>query len=317
MGIVASAMKINFKEPEDWHIGFDQNSNFTYKMHSFEIEYGVKFDKDPENGLGGSPTTEESWRLGIIQNVLFQRFLFVYEDQAHKRPRQVFERQFPLPDIDTIPGSTNFPFYGDQKVEPGKPITRPGTEITYSSNGYREATSKGSTFDNSPNRFNMWDQPEGSAPLMKDNEAFTLRTLERLIILQSWLVAIKTGEFHGPSPSLDKVRELVIPKVLRDAGMRAVPIASFPAFGSIFFAEMDLAHFNHNYAGKTPDFRWGLSGFTGFFPATRIDHKLSKKGPLPTSTALLGSGGRVPVTTGVAGAIKPDEAWLNSLGLKL
>ena len=135
MGIVASAMKINFDEPADWRIGFDQNSNFTYKMHSFEIEYGVKFDRDPENGLGGSPTIEANWRLGIIQNVLFQRFLFVYEDQAHKRPRQVFERQFPLTDIDTIPGSTNFPFYGDQKVEPGKPITRPGTEIIYSSSG--------------------------------------------------------------------------------------------------------------------------------------------------------------------------------------
>jgi hypothetical protein len=309
-------MKINFKEPDDWRIGFDQNSNFTYQMHSFEIEYGVKFDRNPENGLGGSPTIEESWRLGIVQNVLFQRFLFVYEDQGHRRPRQVFERQFPLPDIDTIPGSTNFPFYGDRKVQPGKSTSLPGTEITYSSIGYREAASKVSTFDNLPSRFNMWDQPGGSAPLMNE-EAFTLRTLERVIIFQSWLVAIKTGEFHGPSPSLDKVREQVIPKVLREVGTRAVPIASFPAFGSIFFAEMDLPHFNHNYSGKTPNFKWGLSGITGFFPATRIDHRLPKKGPLPKSIAPPGSGGRIPLTTGVPGAAKPDETWLRSLGLKL
>jgi hypothetical protein len=318
MGIVASDMKIKFKEPEDWVIGFDQQSNFQYHMHSFEIEYAVKFDSDPQNGLGGSPNIEQSWRLGIVQNVLFERLLFVYEDQEHKRPRQVFERQFRLPEVDTVPGSTNFPFYGDQKLDPGKTlITRPGTEIKYSSKGYREATSKGSIFDNTPSLFNMWDEPAGAMPLMKDNEAFTLRTLERSIIFQSWLVAIKTGEFHGPSPSLDKVRELVIPKVLRESGTRAVPIASFPPFGTIFFAEMDLAHFNHNYSGKTPNFTWGLSGITGFFPATRIDHKIPKKGPLPTSTALLGAGGRVPVTTGVLRAIQPSEAWINSLGLKL
>jgi hypothetical protein len=46
MGIVASEPKIKFKEPEDRSISFDQNSNFSYQMHSFEIEYAVKFDSD-------------------------------------------------------------------------------------------------------------------------------------------------------------------------------------------------------------------------------------------------------------------------------
>jgi hypothetical protein len=320
MGIVVqlSETKVKFNEPEERNIGFDLSSNFTYQMHSFEIEYGVKFDKDPNNGLGGNPNIEQSWRLGIVQNVLFQKFLLVYEDQKHRRPLQVFEKQFPLPEVDTVPGSTNFPFYGDQRVEPGKAlITRPGTEITYSSNGYRETTSKGSTFDNIPSRFNMWDQPAGATPLMKDDETFTLRRLERIVIFQSWLVAIKTGEFHAQSPSLDKVRELVIPKVVREFGTSVVPIASIPAFATTFFAEMDLAHFPHKHSGDTPNFRWGLSGSAGFFPTKKIDHSISKAGPLPTAIPVLGSGGRVPVTLGSAGASKPDEVWLNSLGLKL
>ena len=163
----------------------------------------------------------------------------------------------------------------------------------------------------------MWDQPTGAVPLMKDNEIFTLRRLERTIIIQSWLVAIKTGSFQTYSPSLDKLREQVIPKVVRESGPTVVPLASVPAFGSTFFADMDLPHFNHNFAGKTPDIKWGLSGFTGFFPATRIDRRISKTGPLPMPTPTLGSGGRFPVTIGVAGAIKPDEAWLSSLGFKL
>lgn len=313
MGLVVSDAKATFKDPEEWRIGFDRNSNFVYPMHSFEIEYFVKFDKDSKEGLGGNPNTRQTWRLGIVQNVLFQWFRFVYQGQNHTP--QVFEREFLLPEVDVVPGSRNFPFYGDQIVRPGKPTTRPGTEITYSSDGYRETGSPGSKFDNSPGRFNMWDEPGGSAPLMKGE--LTLRRLERVIAFQSWLVAIKTGEFQPIAPLLDKARSLVIPEVVREFGTSTVPLASISPFSMTFFADMDLANFKHSFAGDTPTFTWGLYGSPGFSPTRTINNSIKKAGPFPTAKWDVGRGARFPVISGFAGGVSADEAWLVSLGLKL
>ena len=58
----------------------------------------------------------------------------------------------------------------------------------------------------------------------------------------------------------------------------------------------------------------GTFWFHGIFRQQESIVRISKTGPLPMPTPTLGSGGRFPVTMGVAGAIKPDEAWLNSLG---
>ena len=317
MGIVVEIdrCKATFSDPGTLDIGFNLAQVFGYPMHSFEIQYGVRFDPDPDAGIGRDPKTEENWRLGIIQNVLLERLLFVYEDAEKKRPSQNLEKAFMLPEVDIVPKSTAYPFYGDQNVQPGKSlITRPVAEITYSSRGYRETGSKSSAFDNSPSTFNMWDQPGGGAPLTKDG-TFRLRRLEKQLIFQSWLVAIKTGEFPTGNPTLDRLRDLFIPAIIR-SGVSVVALASIPPFATTFWADFDLAGFRPKNSIDTPDFTWGLYGSEGYFPTKKVDRSITSLGPRPDVRAVIGDGQRSPVASG-ASALEGVTLWLKSVGLDL
>ncbi len=313
MGIVVELdrSKVTFKDPIA-DFGFNRASVFVYSMHSFQIEFGIRFDPNPNAGLGRDPQVDEDWQIGIVQNVLFERLSFVYQDSAGVRP-QVLQRDFMIPVVDVLPRSTVYPFYGGQDVRPGVAlVTRPVSNITYTSKGYRETSAK--VLDNKPDTLNMWDQPGGAAPFVKDR-TFRLRSLEHVLIFQDWLVAIKAGEFPTGSPGLDGLRNAFIPKIVRGPVDVAV-LASFPAFSLNFWAEFDLVHFRPRHPEDTPTSRWGLYGAEGYFPTKKVDHMRTGLGPGPSVKSTLGDGGRFPITIGPRSVDGAPE-WLKSVGLHL
>lgn len=282
---------------------------FGYEMLSFRIQFGAKFSSDPAIGVGGSPKADENWRIGIVQNVLYARYRYVY---AHGKQLQVFERQQRLPSVDMVDGSKEFPFYAD-----GSSVnTRPVSHIVYSAAGYREPSSNRA--DNSPSSFSMWDQPSGGAPfdLKYQGNPYMLKTVEKVLIFQTWLVVIKKGYFDisYKFPGLAAAREMIAPDLFRAVTVSCAALACIPPFSLTFWADMDLANFNRKYSHETPAVKWGLYGDDGNFQKKPINRTIVGLGSLPTVKPKAGDGGRQPVILGTTGNDETRK-WLEPLGL--
>jgi hypothetical protein len=313
MGILADLdlAKISFHDPQSLQIGFGlSRSNqqvFSYQMHSFEIQFGIRFDPDPAVGVGGAPVAQEDWQIGTIQNVLYARYKFDYEGASAP-----FFREFMLPTVDITPGSKELPFYSDGISQQGTRINRPVRNIIYTSTGYKAKAPD----DNSPSFYNMWDQPGGGAPfiLSKDGMDLKLRSFEKVLIFQTWLVAMKIGEFATSSPGLTKIRNIFIPDLLRQFGKSIAPLACIPPFTLTFWADVDLANFRPKFSFELPKVKWGLYGNEGYFPKKPINRSITDVGSSPIVKPVQGDGGRSPV---ISGAISADNsrAWLRTLGL--
>jgi hypothetical protein len=317
MGVLAEIgqAKIKFNDPPPGLVGFDTSKVFSYEMQSFEIEFGTKFDSDPAVGIGGSPAAQEDWRIGIVQNVLYSRYRFVYE---HPKGNTTFFREEVHPSVDMVDGSHEYPFYADPKNKPGAMVTRPVSHIVYTSKGYTEQSSKSKTPDNSPSFFNMWDQPGGGAPFTLssgDSTPFKLKTLEKMLIFQTWLVAIKPGEFNT-TPGAAKIREHFIPDLLRKLGTSTAALACIPPFSLNFWADVDLATFRPKSSFDVPNVKWGLYGGEGFFPKKPFNRSVTGLGPFPAVKPQSGDGGRRPVITGPT-SLESSRAFLRPLGLDI
>src|SRR6516164_5616864 len=105
MGIVVEfdRSKATFEGPAPGDIGItDNRRGFGYDMYSFDIQFGIKFDPDSNIGLGGNPPSEQSWRIGIIQNVLQERLFFEYEELTANPSKKTFEKVFQLAETDVV-----------------------------------------------------------------------------------------------------------------------------------------------------------------------------------------------------------------------
>lgn len=311
MGIVADMdlADVTFGTPRSDRAGFATGGVFGYEMLSFRIQFGAAFSTDPARGVGGSPKGDENWRLGIVQNVLYARYRFVY---AQGKQLKVFEREERVPSVDMVDGSKEFPFYADSSSVNTRPVSR----IVYSGAGYREVSS--GRVDNSPSQFSMWDQPSGGAPLdlRHEGNSYLLKTVEKVLIFQTWLVAIKKGFFDisHVSPALAAARELVAPDLFRSFAVSSVTLACVPPFSLTFWADMDLANFNRKYSYETPAVKWGVYGEDGNFQKKPINRSIVGLGSLPTVKAQAGDGGRHPIITGTTGN-DATRKWLEPLGL--
>jgi hypothetical protein len=318
MGIVAdlNQAKISFDDPLPNNIGFDIDKKFGYEMQSFKIEFGTRFDPEPAVGVGGSPAAPENWKIRIVQNVLSIRHRFVY---AHPRENREFFREEMHPSVDMVDGSHAYPFYADTKNQPGAMITRPVSDIIYTSKGYRESSSKNTFLDNSPSFFNTWDQPGGGAPFFLssgDQTPLRLSSLEKVLIFQTWLVALKTGEFDTShtSPALANIRRAFIPEMVRKLATSTATLACIPPFSLNFWADVDLAGFRPRFSHETPNVRWGLYGGEGYFPKKPLNRSFKGIGPSPSVKPKLGNGGRSPVISGPITAVSV-RTFLKPLGL--
>ncbi len=116
--------------------------------------------------MGGSPPQRESWSIGIVQNVVFERLNFEYSDGRR------FTKEFPDPILDSV-ATQNPPFIHDPvfieacKLDPILSckkqirVQEPVINVFYTSKGYGETLDPhdptGVAFTNKPDSVNMVD----------------------------------------------------------------------------------------------------------------------------------------------------------------
>ena len=289
MGIVVdiNRSEVKFKDPLLLYDPMNVITNqILFDPHSFTIKFGISFDPDPTKGFGGAPPEAELWRIGLVQNVLFERLNFEYEN------KQIFKIEFEKPAPDFIPGSFSKPFYADPVLVPTRQNERPVSDIWLTSQGYGELLNpydaSGVAINNKPDALDMWDQPSGGTRL-KLKDGSMISRIEKVVSFQTWLVA-KTES-------------------------KTEVLAHVPAFSLVFWFETTPAKTDKpKYSFDTPAFRYGVFGTNGIFGSKKIDRTRTGIGDSPTLKPALGNGGRNPVMFGQA-AVERGNDFLDAYGL--
>jgi hypothetical protein len=286
MGIIVDLQRssITFSEPLIPIAPLDVVHNQLFlEMHSFTIGFGVSFDPDPKKGVGGTTTSSELWRMGIVQNLVYAMSHYEYEN------KQAFKNEFKNATFDSVPDTIAKPFYADPDLrKDAAPPTRPVADIWYTSQGYGELLSPysatGVATSNKPDLFDMWDQPTVLTRMRLKDGSFIKRA-EHVVSFQAWLVA--------RTPSTTHV------------------LAHVPAFSLVYWLETDP---NWSSKGKlsidTPGYNYEYYAEKGI--TKRVNKKASRQSP--NLQPALGNGGRTPVMAGVNAGERSNK-WLRDNNL--
>jgi hypothetical protein len=265
-------------------------NEFVCFMHMFEVQFFLSFDKNPKVGFGGAPAEPELWRLGIIQNVLFEKLSFTY-DNGKK-----FEENFTHPIVDSA-GGIYTPFYHDPVLTPAckydpklschtliREMT-PVADIWYSSSGYGELLNpydaSGINANNKPDSLNMIDAPWFRARLRLPSGA-TITRAERILAFQTWLVAASGGKAKYVLAATEPFSLVFWLTANPQAGALSIDV---PPHAFAFYGEAGIAR------------------------------TVRKGGATPTVKIVAGKGGRDPLMTGQMTNDR-DEQWMQAKGLK-
>ena len=77
-----------------------------------------------------------------------------------------------------------------------------------------------------------------------------------MLIFQTWLVALKTGEFDTEShtnPALANIRRDFIPELVRKLATSTATLACIPPFSLNFWADVDLAGFRPRFSHENSE----------------------------------------------------------------
>lgn len=263
------------------------HNDMSYEMHSFTITFGISFNPDPKKGYGGNPREPDLFRIGIIQNVLYERLYFEYDN--HRK----FVKEFTAPAVDSVSGTFGLPFYADPVLSGQRGKERPYTDIWCTPQGYGELlnpySSSGVATNNQPGIVDVWDQPGGGATLKLDGSMIS--RVEKVLSFQAWLV-VKNG-------------------------VKIEVLAHIPPFSLVFWLCTTREKSTRpKYSFDTPSFKYGYYGVNGLFTNKKIDYTITKIGNAPTVQPTPGTGGRFPTTSG---QIALDRAWqwLGANGLRV
>jgi hypothetical protein len=308
MGVVVDIVKskLEFEDPQllDKRTALAGQNFVSYEFFSFKIQFGISFDPDSAKGLGGAPNEAEIWKIGIVQNLLFERYLFEFADGA------TFRNEFTSPILDFKDSSFDPPFYGSPDL---RYKTRPAANIWYTSQGYGElldpSSPTGVATNNRPEILNTLDQPQNSVVYRRQGSI--IRRIEETNTFQAWLVAKKIGPFSSP---LTTVRDAFIPSVIRhDMKIETTRVlAHIPAFTLKFWFETDLRNFRPQSSFDTPTFQYGVFVENGISKSP-VNHITGIRSP-PVQFAMTGDGGRLPILSGPA-AVGRSNIWMRSNGL--
>ena len=304
MGVVAktSESHITFEWPEPP----DPNKTIVravdeievlYDPLAFEIQFGFGFDRN--EGLGGAPQHPELWKIGIVQNVVYEKLLFRY----YGLPDFIWQRIDPA--VDALDSSKDKPFYGNSGS-----VTKPVREIWYSANGFsdRKPTIEEKALNNLPDFVNMWDQPSGGCigMIKRKGDFHWIRRIEKIVSFQTWLVARKTGPF-STTPAMARLEQLFIPRLVQQFGQSTGVLAYVEPFTLRFWLQTDAPPTGFDM----PAFTWGMDGVNGIvktiFPGKRF-------GSRPNVSIVRGDGRRFPQTTGPT-ALERGRPWLLANGV--
>jgi hypothetical protein len=284
MGILAdlSRSKIKFDDPGTPYEALNAIARqVAFDMHNFAITFAIGFDPDPKQGIGGAPAEAELWRVGIIQNVLFEHLYYEYEGG------KIFQTDWKDAAVDIVTRDDkiylNKPFYNNPDFSPGRAPQRPAADIWYTAQGFGELLNPNSptgvAVNNRPDTFNIWDEPAGGAKLFKDGAM--IRRIEKVLSFQTWLIAKSKVQDKGAIA--DKIEV----------------IAHIPVFSLAFWLETTPGK---GWKAKTsldvPTYDWAMFGTSGFFDPKAFNRKKTGFGNVPAVMPKSGSGGRQPVLLG-------------------
>jgi len=283
MGIIVDLQnsEINFKDPVVLPDPMDVVHNqLALEMHSFETKFRIAYDPDPKIGFGGAPADDELWRIGIIQNVVYEKLHYQYVDQ------KPFDVEFKDAVVDSDDNGKFFPFVGNP--DPTPPVTIPVADICYNSGGYADLDkallnpwTERCEKTNKPDTFNTSDQPNLVTKLRLSKRSIIKRA-EKLTSFQLWLVA--------------------------RAPRATQALAYIPPFTLVYWFETTSA-LKSDLSIETPNYKYEFYGEDGIVKAVR-----SSGSGTPSITPKLGVGVKSPVMTGVR-ANKRIRDWADANGL--
>jgi len=255
-----------------------------FEFHSFEITFGISFDPDPGKGIGGAPAQGETWKIGIVQNLLWERCIWEYDNNER------IEIVAPDPVLDSLDGTKLKPFYGDPYLGSSRRQSRPYSILLYTAKGYGELTNPADVskvkIDNKPDILSMWDQPGGGGWIKSPKQRNLIKGMERRYNFQAWLVAQTPSDPDG------------------------LVLAHVPPFSLCFWLETDLKNFKPKSSFDDPAFDYGVYVENGFSIA-KVNRKIKRNGPTPTIQVALGDGGRYPMTFGMTASEQTTLLFTN------
>jgi len=232
-----------------------------FSMSSFKTRFGFRFDK--KSGAP-APKKTELWRVGIVQNVLYEKMRFEYQG------RRPIVAEFSRPAVDSE-GIGSFPFcneqlyasrkdlYGGTIVNPNRyvPVMVPFREVYYNPNGFGELVQPWSSFPDDvvlmPSaQVNAIDAPFFGCKLRADDDGALLKA-EQIVTFGIWLVAMDYDQ-RQPAQVLAHVETFsLIYSVTLTPGSSAL---SYPGFSYFYYATAG--------APKTASARLGGGGAPSF-----------------------------------------------------
>jgi hypothetical protein len=273
MGVVVdmNQSKIEFNDPLNLGTySISSNDLLPFSIHSWDVKFALKFDSNPKNGFGGAPATPELWKIGIVQNLLYENAIVEFDNkltvpfQQKKVPlrQKTYPYQQTNPAIDADPKTTNLPFYSDPVSDPSRKNTKAVSPIWCTSNGYTDAFDPKNpsklNISNQPDNITMYDQPGSTVPMRwPPGGSLILSSVQRTWAFQIWLVAIKD-----------------------DGSAKPVVLATISAFSFAFWLKTKGPPLKH--PEDDPDFDYGVYGENGFHPPGKINYGITGTGNSPT-----------------------------------
>jgi hypothetical protein len=170
MGIVVDLAKSDAKFDDPLVIASADltfGNPLNYDMASWVASFGIGFDPDPNQGLGGAPQDSELWDIGIVQNLLYERLLFEYSGLP------VLQKEFTTATVDRLENNLDSPFYSTPVFDSTRRKSRAVAHIWYTSQGYGElldpSSGSGVRTNNKPDLLDMYDQPGAGVSQLRGN----------------------------------------------------------------------------------------------------------------------------------------------------
>jgi hypothetical protein len=295
MGIIADTANydLSLTDPPGGWVDMNMVGNyFTCFQQHAELTFGLKFDTNPRNGVGGTaPSTPpfQNWEIGIVQNVLFEMYNFEYENHL------TFTKTFPTQVLDSV-AQIHQGFYSDPYalsfcvpggVKCSTQAVRAAEDIVISATGYDYFTDPftNTASGNKPSSLTMVDDPRFSSKLRFGTS--TILRAESITAFQVWLVA-RRGPAASPAALsvLASLGPFSIVMSMTTQGSTG-SLLSTPSYSVQAYAQTGISR----AVNRSPNFSPGV--------------KLSIQA---------GSGGTAPIMTGTTANMRA-LAWLNQNGL--